>query len=306
MWDYELRSERERKRALAGQPAMYRYDQLPAPLLAQVSYIWNDACGIFRAHVGGVVQDTYIRQTGQRDLEMLSVAGDALEWCRAVLYRLDLEGMLDIIELTFHVIEMEMPEITARYSQSDYDLKIILSPEQAVQELNRRFQQHGVGYQYVGGQLIRVDSQFVHAEIVEPAVALLHEAQFRGPSDEFMRAHGHYRHGRNKDAIRDTLNAFESTMKAICKVRGWTCDPNAPAKKLINTVLAEGLIPPSLQSQFAQLASLLEGLATVRNKMGGHGQGSDVVEVPPHFAAYALNLAAVNIVLLVEAYKALE
>ena len=32
-----------------------------------------------------------------------------------------------------------------------------------------------------------------------------------------MRAHGHYRSGEMKDAVIDANNAFESTLKAVCK-----------------------------------------------------------------------------------------
>jgi hypothetical protein len=62
-----------------------------------------------------------------------------------------------------------------------------------------------------------------------------------------------------------------------------------------------------MQSHFTALRSTLEsGLPTVRNRggRGGHGQGSDVVDVPDYLAAYCLHLAATNIVLLIEAHNA--
>ena len=45
-------------------------------------------------------------------------------------------------------------------------------------------------------------------------------------------------------------------------------------------------------------------MPTVRNRMGGHGQGKDRKQVPTHFAAFALHLAASNIVFLVESHVA--
>lgn len=55
-------------------------------------------------------------------------------------------------------------------------------------------------------------------------------------------------------------------------------------------------------------ASLIEekkliGLPVVRNKTSGHGQGSTVTPISDEFVKYALNLAAINIVLLVGIYK---
>ena len=63
----------------------------------------------------------------------------------------------------------------------------------------------------------------------------------------------------------------------------------------------------SLASHFSGLRSVLEsGLPTVRNKQGGHGQGENPVVIPSYLAAYALHLAASNIVMLLEAHKALK
>lgn len=48
--------------------------------------------------------------------------------------------------------------------------------------------------------------------------------------------------------------------------------------------------------------SLLEsGVPTIRNKLGGHGQGTDSIVVPEYFARYALNLTASSILLVAEA-----
>ncbi len=132
---------------------------------------------------------------------------------------------------------------------------------------------------------------------------------FEGPSDEFMSGHEHYRHGRNREAIADALKAFESTMRAICDARGWAYHSNATAAPLIETVIKQGLVPTHLQQEFQALQSTLQSrLPAARNKTkgSGHGQGAQVVDVPDHVAAYALNLAATNIVFLVESHKALS
>ena len=67
-----------------------------------------------------------------------------------------------------------------------------------------------------------------------------------------------------------------------------------------------GLIPRELQSEFEGLRVLLSsGLPTLKNRKAGHGQGSVPVEMPAHIAAYALHMAAANIVFLVESHKSL-
>jgi hypothetical protein len=128
---------------------------------------------------------------------------------------------------------------------------------------------------------------------------------FKGASDEFMKAHEHYRHGRNKEAVTVALSAFESTMKAICEKRTWGYKPHDSAGALIAIIWRNNLIPERFRKQFDQLEQLLVGLATVRNTSGAHGQGTNVIETPDYIAAYALHQAAANIVLLVEAHNAL-
>jgi hypothetical protein len=66
------------------------------------------------------------------------------------------------------------------------------------------------------------------------------------------------------------------------------------------------LIPQYLETYFSGLRQVLEaGVPTVRNKTSGHGQGATPTHVPEHLAAYVLHLAASNIVMLIEAHKAL-
>ena len=150
-----------------------------------------------------------------------------------------------------------------------------------------------------------MDSQFLHAQAIKPALALLHDSGFSGPADEFMRAFDHHRKGESKDAIADALKAFESTMKAICDARKWARPSNATAKPLMDILFLQGLVPAEMESHFGALRSAMEsGLPTLANRTSRHGQGAMPVEVPSHFAGYALHLVASNIVFLMECHKA--
>lgn len=96
-------------------------------------------------------------------------------------------------------------------------------------------------------------------------------------------------------------------MKTICKRKGWQVAENATAKPLIIILLQNEIIPVSLQTQFSSLRDTLEsGLPTVRNKNSGHGQGTKVIDLPPHLVAYALHLAATNIVFIIKSYRAMK
>lgn len=231
---------------------------------------------------------------GQRDDALTRVANYFLQHKETL-------KALDIIEAVFNAIDEHI-----RTDLNYASIYVQQHPDDAIANLNERFREHGVGYQYAHGQIIRVDSQYVHAEAVKPALTLLSDPAFSGPQDEFLRAHKHYREGQYKESINEALKAFESTMKTICTERGWTYDKNKDAAKaLVDVVLKEGLIPSYLQTAFSGLRSVLEGgVPTARNRTSGHGQGATPVVVPEYLAAYVLHMTASNIVFLVEAHKA--
>jgi hypothetical protein len=207
----------------------------------------------------------------------------------------DIERVLDIVELAFRYLMIVVP--TWRYET----LRRV-SPEDAVDELNARFRESGVGYQFEGGEIVRVDSELLHQEAFKPALHLLHKPGFEGANEEFLKAHEHYRHGQNKEALNEALKAFESTMKAICTRRGWQYEISSPASKLIEVCFSNALLPTSLQTYFTGVRTTLEaGIPTVRNKMSGHGQGPEPIQVPQYIVAYALNITASAIRLLAEA-----
>jgi hypothetical protein len=181
-----------------------------------------------------------------------------------------------------------------------------LTPDEAFADLNHRFLQHGIGYQYVSGKIVRYDSQYLHAQVVKPALDLLQDKRYQGANDEFLKAHEHYRKGEIKDCLADSLKALESTLKTICHKRRWTFQPKDTAKSLLDICFKNGLIPAFLQSHYSALQSTLEsGVPAVRNKLGGHGQGPQVVDVPAHYAAYALHMTGSAIQFLIESEKAL-
>ena len=175
------------------------------------------------------------------------------------------------------------------------------SPDSTISEANSRFKEHGVGFEFVSGEVIRIDSQLVHDDVVKPALNLLSDLKFKGANEEFLKAHEHYRHGRHKECLVECLKAFESTMKTICDLKGWQYQTRDTAKTLINICMTNGLFPTFMQSHIGNLRAILEsGVPTVRNKQGGHGQGATVTIVSESTARFALHTTAANILLFVE------
>jgi len=215
---------------------------------------------------------------------------------------------LDLIEFAFKFIDNEIRNADS-YVRLDTVHLDLIQPDDTIAELNHRFRLHSIGYEFTAGELIKINSRYIHAEVLRPALQLLQDAgaDFSGPLDEFLKAHEHHRQGSPKDAIVWALKAFESTLKAICTARNWPFDPQKDtAKQLLDTIYANKLVPDYLQPHLGGLRSALEsGIPTVRNKTSGHGQGPTPVIVPGHFVAFALHITASNIVFLIECHKAM-
>lgn len=306
---------RRKKRSDVSEPDVYQYDTIPEGLRVQIRHIWADAIGPYYIPHGVEMHPPphnneawhFIHNTMCREKGLSSLANRRNAEDDCIVYLLEernTDDLLDIIELSFHYVDRKLRHL------NDYKQKrlgIRQDPDDAIEELNFRFREAGVGYQFDGGQVVRVDSQLIHGEAVIPALQLLSDPRFSGPNEEFRAAHAHYRAGEYKDCAADALNAFESTMKAICDIKGWDYEKGARASDLVKVLRKSGLLPDYLDKSFDQLiATLSSGLPTVRNEEGGHGQGAQPRATPAFVAAYALHLAAAKIVLLVDAMKASE
>nr|WP_249785396.1 MULTISPECIES: hypothetical protein [unclassified Bradyrhizobium] len=215
----------------------------------------------------------------------------------------DTDRLLDAVELSFRLIDGH----TRKFEYLNRQRSDQIATE-AIEELNIRFKEHGVGYQFVNRQIIRMDSEFVHAEAVVPSLAVLRGAEFRNAQDEFLSAFDHYRHGKYEEALVDCAKSFESTMKVICHKRGWPFDPNrSTASELVRTCLDNGLIPSYWENHFTGVRNILSsGIPTARNRQGGHGAGTLPDNEPPEeLVSYVLHMTASTILFLSEAEKKL-
>lgn len=303
---YETYSKR--KKRLAGQvPDVYTYDKIPLQLRNQIVFIVKDVVhDIFGPHISDDVYD-YISRTLSREwgTPHLVPHGDVFdrdeETHHAICEVEDPDHCLDIVELLLHISKNHIDDKTNATPPRSKDALAL-----HIAELNHRFKEHGIGYEYSSGQIIRIDSQLIHSEVVKPAVSLLGESGFEGAQDEFLVAHEHFRHRRYKEALNDALKAFESTIKAIASIRGWTVNKGDTANKLVALCMSNGLFPAYYQSHLSALTNLLVGgVPGIRNAEGGHGQGAVVKEIEPHTVAYTLHMTASAIVLFVQSYQAL-
>jgi hypothetical protein len=304
----DLYSKRQ-KRLRGESPDVYQYSELPSPFRVQATLIltdvfsnpmtgWEERQRYFR-----MIHDALAREYGMFKLsKRLDHTGDYQTALFEFFGTAEVEQALDVIEVSFRVANWASEGDSHRYSRLCAKLK----PSQGIEELNERFKEHGIGFQFESNQIIRVDSQFLHQETIKPALRVLSARRFAGANDEFLSAHEHYRSGRYAEAVNECLKALESTLKVICQTRRWPFKETDTAKTLLDIVFANNLIPDYMQSQFGGLRSVLEsGVPTTRSRESAHGAGATPRAIPAHLAAYVLHQTAASILFLAEAEKQL-
>jgi hypothetical protein len=305
---YDLYSRR-RQRELQQEPDIFVYEEVPAILRGQIRHIWDDAIGPYDSYERGTNNNgawIYLRQILCREKGTQTLQREENPKKDCIAYLLNEQNAdlcLDLVELTFRYVHRGVSPLN-EYGRANIGISV--SAEDAIAELNDRFRIATFGYRFANDQILRIDSEFVHSELVKPSLALLSDKRFKAPQDEYLAAHEHYRAGRNAEAVTNANNAFESTMKVICDLKTWQFDKGARASDLVKIMRANGLLPGFTEKAFDSFVSTLkQGLPDVRNNAGGHGKGN-APATPQYMAAYALHLAAANIVLLVEAFQASE
>ena len=219
---------------------MYTYDDLPPQLRVQIVHIWMDTLGTQneasicegpkKAYPD--IVNTLCKEYGQYFLaapqDPFAIRDYFLEMVTFFEREQNVERALDVIELSFQAIDIETRQ--PRYLSRQNANKIA---DDAIATLNGCFREHGIGYRYSDGHIIRIDSEFLHSEAVIPALRLLNQTHYAGAQEEFLRAHTHYRGGHGKEALNECLKAFESVMKTICDRRRWTLPFRPTANALI-------------------------------------------------------------------------
>lgn len=182
--------------------------------------------------------------------------------------------------------------VEAHYSRLDPQEE----PEFFQREVNRIFHEEGQPWRMSGGEIFMVDSEFLDVEVIARTEELLSANGYAGALDEFRDARNELTAGETREAIAKAQAAYESTMKTILGVHDGT------ASSLIRSLVESGFfgdLPTNTQAA-AFGESVLMSLAFMGNRLGRHGQGEDVVEVPRHYAELAVHLAGSLIRMLVE------
>ena len=199
--EYELFSKRQ-QRMQGENPDTYPPETIPKQLRVQIFYIWGKIWGtpyennFDELQVSRLAYDAYtsIEATLCEEYGMLDLDGGAEPdgdgyGCYRVVRNFLLETedtnkVIDVIEVSFRyidqVIQTKLPVSAAgvlgsAIGTSHRDIPPdSISPDEAIDLLNRRFREHSVWYQYESGQnesgqIVKVDSPDSHSEVVKSA-----------------------------------------------------------------------------------------------------------------------------------------
>ncbi len=216
---FDLYSKRK-KRLLGDVPDVFTYDKIPHALKVQIVHIWKDSLGNENEYYNRKkVSSTYeaITETLCREYGVFQLQGKDYErrdymseLINFFLNETDCDKAIDVIELSFRAMDNVSRSYNYRLTDSYNEIA-----DEAINELNSRFKEHGIGYQYEEGEILRVDSQLLHQEVIKPTLKLLNSKYYTGAQQEFLNAYEHYRHNKHKEALNDALKSFENSGDSI-------------------------------------------------------------------------------------------
>ncbi len=163
------------------------------------------------------------------------------------------------------------------------------------QSVNEMFEDVSCPWRLDEGEFFAVDQTFMGMRLAETAEQGLQAKSFRGAHHEFREARQDLLAGDTKGCISNAQKAFESALKTILG----TGSGNASA--LIRQLITAGHVndlPPEFRTSFGE--QVLMCLPTMGNRLGRHGQGENVVDVPAAYAKLTLELAAAYLNFLVK------
>lgn len=303
---FETYSYRKRLDERNGEPEVYSYETAPDQLRHQLAIAICEGIGNYSYN-----ERDYLNANEYWDIldqicseEIFSYLDFIDERNLSERFSLFLKNVKNIDDL-LSAIEIACRILCQLKNKIPYQRGAKFQADASIIKINRRFDQHAVGYQFENSCIIRMDSKLTHAEIIKPALKLLTAPLFTKGNEEFLIAHRHYREGNYKDCITAANRSFESVLKAICDAENWEYKNGSRASDLVKLVKTKGLFTHDFDGSFDIYVSMLKnGLPSVRNNAGAHGDGLAAAEVTVQIARFALNLTASNIIFLAESFSA--
>ena len=163
------------------------------------------------------------------------------------------------------------------------------------QSVNEMFEDASCPWRLDDGEFFAVDQTFMGTRLAELAEQSLKQKAFHGAYEEFREAREDLLAGDTKGCISNAQKAFESALKTLLGTE------KGNASVLIRQFIEQDHVkdlPTEFRKSFGD--QVLMSIPTMGNRLGRHGQGENVVDVPPIYAQLTLEMAAAYLNFLVK------
>lgn len=196
----------------------------------------------------------------------------------------DLE-VLDYIDAVF--------QISASIIEQNSGADPVEEPHRLGSEINKIFEEEGVGYRRTDDRLVRFDAEITHTQAVVPAIAALADERFGAAGAEFDEAVGDFARGAYRDALTNANAALESVLKVL------TGKTSGTAGDLIREARRQGLLPKPLGASVENLEKLMHAIPAIRGQEGSsHGLGDRTGLADERLARLVVTMTAAVVVFL--------
>ena len=151
------------------------------------------------------------------------------------------------------------------------------------EDINSVFKSEKIPWLMIDGRFFKFDSDFFDQLVISESRNLIKAQGFEGALEEFDEARDELSRCEIQKAIHTANKSFESVLKSILGKTTGT------AGKLFREFSDEYMqdIPEDIRK--ALRSKIVQMLPDLRNKLGGHGQGEESIEVPKNYGELAVN-----------------
>lgn len=282
-------------------PQVFSREILPDQAKTQVWHLFTEAEGISSKHVKAAVEKIRFCI----GVKKLNKSGDGNDWYEHNYWN-ELEAFL------YNGIRGKTEEENTNLCLSALEVicQLIkrpnLSTEKTVNEINKRLRLSGVGYCFVGNELIPIDDELLLENSTIPTVSLLNREEFHEAYAYLYQAYQDYRSDDGKaleNAVDNTAKAAETLLKHCFQELDIEYNPTHTYMRLIQTAKEKGLFPNVDDDKLNPLMNNLKALGNIRNEAGGHGGKKKTAN---RMVRLALNHATSNMLFIAESYLELK
>lgn len=161
--------------------------------------------------------------------------------------------------------------------------------------VNEIFEDASCAWRIDDGEFFAVDQTFMGIRLAGMAEQSLKQKAFHGAYEEFRKAREDLLAGDTKGCISNSQKAFESALKTLLST------DKGNASVLIRQFVEDDYVkdlPQEFRKSFGD--QVLMSVPTMGNRLGRHGQGEKVIDVPAAYAQLTLEMAAAYLNFLVK------